>query len=462
MNIVMGELNGVRLFQIMLDAASKCSRVTAAVAYATPNNPFFKHCRENNLHLDFYGLLDKDEAVAIPLLETFLSDGPLVVNCRLVKGHFHSKIIWWHGYGAYIGSANLTHNAWFSNVETGVFFEESELFGEIGLHLEQQFQYLNDHSSPLSSELVRALKTGKSMREAVQRESNKASDQFDAATKDIPGHAGLTTVGPSLKTTAYTKFAAEWSQTLELLRGLRNEFIALGLRPKWVDADANSTVHFDQFLHAYYYVRVRGDRSDDEDSKSTTKVNRSFQQKWSNPRAALLDGAEWWSSLPESPYGEEEFIRVISKRMREEFSKARLADWTVDDFKATFSDVHAFKAHARQVKNAEFGLPPGYSESHDKRINRLSEWLWGKTFVEEHRTVKELLQFLIWGSAPENVAERLWIVTTFPEWKFSHFGPSSLGEAVGWARPDDYPPRNNRTNKALRALGHDVRLFSTS
>ncbi len=47
------------------------------------------------------------------------------------------------------------------------------------------------------------------------------------------------------------------------------------------------------------------------------------------------------------------------------------------------------------------------------------------------------------------------------DFQLRHFGQSSLGEAVGWARPDDYPPRNNRTNKALRALGHDVKLFSS-
>jgi hypothetical protein len=29
---------------------------------------------------------------------------------------------------------------------------------------------------------------------------------------------------------------------------------------------------------------------------------------------------------------------------------------------------------------------------------------------------------------------------------------------VGWARPEDTPPRNGRTNKALRALGYPVRV----
>ncbi|WP_371200120.1 phospholipase, partial [Ectothiorhodospira sp. PHS-1] len=37
-------------------------------------------------------------------------------------------------------------------------------------------------------------------------------------------------------------------------------------------------------------------------------------------------------------------------------------------------------------------------------------------------------------------------------------GLSSLGEIVGWARPDEFPPRNMRTSKGLRALGYNVRI----
>ena len=107
MRIVMGELNGVRLLQLMNDSVGKCSHVTAAVAYATRSDPFFEHCLEQRTPVDFYGLLDEDAAVSVPLLRFMLHAGPLAFNPRLIKGHFHSKIIWWHGFGAYIGSASL-------------------------------------------------------------------------------------------------------------------------------------------------------------------------------------------------------------------------------------------------------------------------------------------------------------------------------------------------------------------
>lgn len=86
--------------------------------------------------------------------------------------------------------------------------------------------------------------------------------------------------------------------------------------------------------------------------------------------------------------------------------------------------------------------------------------LWEMKREDSQLHIKDLLEFLIWGQTVPSMSERLWMVTTDHKWRYDHFGRSSLGEAVGWARPDLFPPRNNRTNKALRALGHDVTLFS--
>jgi hypothetical protein len=59
-------------------------------------------------------------------------------------------------------------------------------------------------------------------------------------------------------------------------------------------------------------------------------------------------------------------------------------------------------------------------------------------------------EFRIFGRSPGSCASpssaemerRLWLATHDEEWKLPNLGPSSLGEAVGWARPDNYPPRN--------------------
>lgn len=461
MRTVMGEMNGIRLFDLMNAATGRCSRVTAAVAYGTLNNPFFEHCFANKIFLDFYGLLDEEAAVAVPVLQRMLQAGPLAVNPRLVKGHFHSKIIWWHGFGAYIGSANLTSNAWFTNVECGVFFDESEIVGsQLQIDLDQQFGYLKDVSAPVTAELVKALSTLGALERGVYTARQKLKSQFDEATKGISKHNGLTAPKSRLVTTAFTRFTTEWNRTLQLLRGLCSDFTKLNKRPAWVAHDAEPAVHFDQFLHAYYYVKVRDELGDGENVKSVELVNRAFLKHREHPGNALKQAADWWASLPEAPYGEDVFIERTAPRIRQKFALENLRTWQLEDFQDVFYEVHAFKTHARQMKNSIVGLPKGHKETERERSNRVAKWLWEMKREKSQKHIKNLLEFLVWGQSVSDMTQRLWTVTTDNEWRYDHFGPSSLGEAVGWARPDLFPPRNNRTNKALRSLGHDVALFS--
>lgn len=91
MRVVMGEMNGVRLLDLMNGSVGKCSRVSAAVAYATQSDPFFEHCQHHGTPLDYYGLLDEGAAVSLPLLQHMLRAGPLVVNPRLMKGPLSLK-----------------------------------------------------------------------------------------------------------------------------------------------------------------------------------------------------------------------------------------------------------------------------------------------------------------------------------------------------------------------------------
>lgn len=459
MKMVMGEINGVWLLTLMNGAPLSCDRVTAAVAYATSNSPFFDHCLQNKRFLEFYGLLDEDQAVAISVMEQLLAAGPFAASCHLVKGHYHPKVIWWHGYGAYIGSANLTAYAWSANVECGVFYDEEEITGTpLQVQLELLFDRIRQISKPLNSDLVKALKKLQSTETAADVARKKLKDQFDEATKTYPEFGGLT--GPNANT-KLSLFAAEWENTLQLLRGLRKEFIALNLRPTWVAADANDTVHFDQFLHAYYYVRVRTKEDGDDSARSQDRVNRFFEKNQPDKLGALREAAIWWASLEKAPHGEDLFIARTAPRMRELLAKDRIAVWTLDDFKEAMMSVNAFKMHARQVKNKFFGLPPDHHETVEQRSNRLAEWLWNLDRTAK-RSLPEMWSYLIWGTSPTNMTERLWTVTKEEQWTYPRLGQSTLGEAVGWARPDDYPPRNNRTNKALRALGHgEVRQFSS-
>jgi hypothetical protein len=250
-------------------------------------------------------------------------------------------------------------------------------------------------------------------------------------------------------------------QTLQLMRGLSKEFSVLRLRPKWVDPNAHPAVHFDQFLHAYYYDYVRAvvRANEDDDVSGLEKVNAFFNKHRSNPAEALKEAAHWWAALPTERYGEEVFIRETAPEMQKRLSRDAVKSMDLNSFTEAIRYVNAFRMHARQVKNADIGLPPDHHETIDRRVDRLCEWLWNQR-SPKGTTVRDALEFVIWGSHPPDMEHRLWLAVWGGDYRLPHFGQSTLGEAVGWARPDEYPPRNNRTNKALRSLGHDVKLFS--
>ena len=461
MEVVLGGLNEIYLKALMLNAMAGSQHVQAAVAYAEGSHEFFEMCRKSEVRLQFYGLLDQSIAVSLRVLEFFLNDQSGRMRCRLVNGHFHAKVVWWHGIGAYIGSANLTHAAWYTNVECGLFLTEEDLATHgVGEQLEVLFSYLQQCSLPLSRETYEKLSRLAQERQAgTGQAEQELGRQFQKLFGDHLPHAGLTVmaVKGQKRSRAQEDFVREWNETLQLLRNLAKRFEQSGRRPAWVSSGASLTVHFDQFLHAYYYGFIRG--SDDE-GKSVEKVERAYTRHKDNLDAAFEEAVSWWAGLQNAPFDEDQFIAVTAPTMRAAFTANAVRAMNSETFAQAVLHVHAFRTHARQVRNKTLGLPQGHQEDVDTRTRRLAVWLWEQR-TEGGHTAREVLEFVLYGVTPPDVEARLWAATHDPEWRLPHFGKSILGEALGWARPDDYPPRNNRTNKALRALGHDVKLFAS-
>ncbi len=189
MKVVFGRLGGDQLAEIASDASTRCERVEAAVAYAHGHtHPFFEACRTQDvLHLTFYGLLDERGAVDISVLKELVGWGAQRASVRLVRGNFHPKVIWWRGVGAYVGSANLTHKAWFDNVEAGIFLDQAELeTTDAGTELEAMFAYLREHSLTVDEHVIAKLeqldgeRQGEAERHARLRQSFEALFGTDA------------------------------------------------------------------------------------------------------------------------------------------------------------------------------------------------------------------------------------------------------------------------------------------
>ena len=112
------------LTDIFLKQSKDLKEIKAAVAYCNYYK-LFEYCKKHEIKLNYYGRLDPSINLSLKNLKNFLTDD---ISIYIIGGtKFHPKVIWCYGYGAYIGSANLTKSAWEENIECGLWLTQKEL-----------------------------------------------------------------------------------------------------------------------------------------------------------------------------------------------------------------------------------------------------------------------------------------------------------------------------------------------
>jgi hypothetical protein len=450
---VAGGVNKVRLQNILLHAIDDCTRVRAAVAYATyQNRELFDACKAAHKPLVYYGRYDEGLPVALEVLEWFLKEKSPNLQCRLVPNDLHAKVIWWEGVGAYIGSANLTVKAWGGGIEAGLYVTHEEMI-ERGLdsELENFFDVVHEKSHELTREVYDHLKTYRdsSQRREAEKAALAASTLFEKGRK-LPVGNGLDffTQKKDTQKVKADRFAKEWNDTLQKMRDLGERLNLPDNRPNWVAEDVPAGVQADQFLHAFYYDQVRSGASYPYDVFHARNKGRVAQ--------AVDEAIAWWKAAEFDHAHEEVTIYQWSPLIRTHLEAAALATMTESEFCLVMSRVHAVRDHATKQSNVEIGLP-SVSQSKDDKVAAFTKHLFALRSAEG-KTPVETIQYVLHGGAKSDLAGRLWEATRSPRWKIPHLGVSSLGEMVGWAMPDLFPPRNMRSSKALKALGFEVEV----
>lgn len=459
MRLILGAINGDYLANILEEAARsvdnsvRTEEVWAAVAYARgfhDQRSLIRWCFDKSIPLKFWGRLDETVPVDIEILNQFLQKRSPDYVCKLVSLH-HAKVIWWRGYGVYIGSANLTYSAWNKNVEAGCFFEESELDATTEGSLRQMFDILDSHSSVLTDEL-RDLMVGR----AKKLKQNQLGDADFWAHSSIASWEGLIITSPKKANERQRRsFLSEWNETLQYLRDIAHLVSQKENRPAWIDPGASAGAQADQFLHAYYYHRTFDGRKAD--------YARHFENNKHRKEAALKEAVAWWHSLseaPSKPYGEDVAVNVTAPSLAKSLSTENLPRISEDDFRRIADNVHAMREYARRVPNRTVGLPDGPAYTMDKKLDALTSHLWRQR-TSNGSSVVAVLNHVLYGGPLDFLPDRLWDAIADPAWKIESMGISAFGEVVGWAVPDRFPPRNGRTSKALRSLGYDVRVHVT-
>lgn len=455
MKLITGKLLGKSWLKDILEKSrsSDVSEVKAAIAYANGTPELLEYCFSENLPLTFWCRYDHTVPVSPRILERFLRQGVINQTCKLLPEFFHPKVIWWRDFGAYIGSANLTDNGWIKNVECGLFLTESEMISHgIMEDLESFFEKINALSTPLSKEIYEhLLEQERSNREFDM--AQRGSDIRFSKNRIIPKNDSLVKVderesGQKRK----EAFLKEWFETLEKLRTIQDIVSKAENRPSWIKEGVSKGVQADQFLHAFYYNKVRKGR------KYPFEV--FFNQNKARKEAALQDAIDWWKTLPHPPSGEDVTINEWAPFVKDALERKSLTSFTKDALDGICAKVHSIRDHATKIDNVTLGVTADSPQKAAEECYRLfSNYLWTARSTDG-LSVRDVLLYVLYSGESKDVPSRIFDATTDPKYKIPHFGISSIGELVGWAFPDLFPPRNDRTNKALRSLGFDVTVRS--
>jgi len=447
MKFIRGERNRSTIYALNCEALEESEEVWAAVAYVTDERTLIMPCYEKRIPLRLWARYDYTVPVNVSILDWFLGKTPLAV-CKLVPDIFHPKVIWWRPFGVYIGSANLTQRAWFGNVEAGLFLAQDEIEEEgLTSELETFFGELDEAAHGLTKELVQELKQHQD--DPWFANGERMRREFDSHRK-LPRLENLLSVPKRSEAGERSRreFLQEWNRTLGYIRDIASTISQPGNRPPWVNSTIPAGVQADQFLHAYYYNRVM---------QGHTARHRQFhEQNKAKPHKALEDAIAWWRMLPSAPSSEDRMMNEWAPFIAHSLTPDRILELDEQTLVEVFAKVHAFRNYADRAKYTTLGLTKKLPEmSSEARGEYLARKLY-EEITDSGGGILDLLNYLLYGGTKANLPDRLFEVSFSPAWRIRHAGLSTFGEIVGWALPNEFPPRNGRTSKALYALGYDV------
>ncbi len=445
--------NTGKLEAIHRAATKDAERVLAAVAYVTQERPFLEVCWEAKKPLTLYARYDHTAPVTPDVLNWFFSKSRQSANyeIRLVADIFHPKIIWWKKVGAYIGSANLTDAAWFKNFEAGLFLTEEEIIdADFYDDLNDYFDEIHRASHPATKEIADQFK------EIISRGFGSVDYKFEREFKskrlipELPSLISITRV-PS-RDRKKAEFLREWNQTLQYLRDISDRLCLEENRPVWIPKETPKGVLADQFLHAFYYNEVK--------DGAKHPVEEFYKKNHQDRDAALTDAIKWWRVLDKAPSNEDVHITQWAPEVYRRLGRGTVINMSEADFIEVCSRIHAMREHAKHMESGEFGLTHRLKTmTREERAIYFAKWLF-KQKSPNGSSPCEVIDFVLYGGHQNETSERLFTACNDPELKIPHMGVSMLGEIVGWAMPNDFPPRNGRTSKGLKSLGYDVTIHS--
>jgi hypothetical protein len=314
--------------------------------------------------------------------------------------------------------------------------------------LQTFFRRIDEHATPLTDELCDAIESRASELQHLFEQDRDRRQRF-LATASLRQWGGLLRQGQrDANERQRTEFRDEWYDTLQILRDIAATISQDDNRPGWLPSNVPPGAQADQLLHAHYDNHVIGEGR-------RSRFAEQFEANRQNPALALRQAVDWRRNLPRPPTGEERTLYWNGAPVLREMVSGPCVAPSEPEFDGVCQRVWSVQDHARRVANAVPNLPEGRPYDMATKTRALVHFLFNRR-AQNGSTVLQVIHHVLYDGPDEALPVRLKEATTDGPRRIDHLGISALGELVGWALPEKFPPRNNRTSKSLRSLGFPV------
>lgn len=107
--------------------SQNCTCIMAAIPYAmqgVASEDFYETATRADIETTTFCRLDWSIPFDTRILQKYSSQS---IRFFFIEEYLHAKVIWWKGWGAYVGSCNLTDRACFENYEAGYFIDQGAM-----------------------------------------------------------------------------------------------------------------------------------------------------------------------------------------------------------------------------------------------------------------------------------------------------------------------------------------------
>lgn len=383
--------------------SSKADKIEIAVAFFTESE-MVKKWNEKNIKVDLIvSLRPPTSFYSLKELQTALN-----VEVSFLGNKFHSKFYLFYRdkklIGGIIGSSNFTSGGLLRNIETNILIKDRKTLSELKSHFDELLQGsnllqptdLDEYEKIYKNWLVR------------QQKENSELESFKVKTTK-----GRTKRREKVRVSKVARQYFKYWKIVDEIKGLVKDVS---------DKELPNIPYYLALDHFWHYIVVYWHK---ETGRTLNKIN---QHK-------------------EIPKLFKRYVKWQYEVEKENYLQYML-DTSKNVFQVYLSEKNIYKLSKMQAKEVFQSL---HSTSMSSQRFNFDDY-----FISENkiRKIRSSLTYLLYSK--DEMDLRIHNLLNNPKYKLRRLGKSGVQEINGWTKPEYYPIRNDKADKAIEILGYKL------